>query len=344
VEQLSEKRYTSTALGIAAQLVRSSIVALAGAISIACRDSSARGNTGPDPAGETAQPTAAASVDVVLPGVDSSAMTPRERHEWSSLVLELLAPCPNVPVSVAQCVQEGRACATCGQAAKWVAHLVRDGSSKEQIRHAYKQRFDPAGVRPIPVDGSPSRGPEDAPVVIVEFADFECPHCRLAVSLLDSVLAAHPDKVRLIYKSYTLSFHQRGEPAARAALAAGLQGKFWEMEHLLFDRQEHLDPSDLDRYAVLLRLDVPKWKADMDSPGIRERIEHDHTLGEDLKLKGTPAIYINGRELDVEADESLEGRVAAELGVAPHATGDAPADAVDASPPTPPVASGSKPR
>jgi protein-disulfide isomerase len=270
-------------------------------------------------------------------------MTPRERHAWSSLVQELLAPCPNVPVSVAQCLQEGRACGTCAQAAKWVAHAVRDGASDEQIRQAYKQRFDPAGVRSIPIDGSPSRGPEDAPVVIVEFADFECPHCRLAVSLLDSVLAAHPDKVRLIYKSYTLSFHQRGEPAARAAFAAGLQGKFWEMEHLLFERQEHLEPSDLDRYAVLLRLDIPKWKADMDSPAIKERIEHDHALGEDFQLKGTPAIYINGRELDVEEDESLEGRVAAELGVAPHPPGDATADAAAASQ-APPVASGSKPR
>jgi protein-disulfide isomerase len=311
---------------------------------IACRDSSARGSTGPDPTGESAQPAPAPVVDVVLPGVDSSAMTPRERHEWSSLVLDLMAPCPSVPVSVAECVRENRACGTCGQAAKWVARLVRDGSSEEQVRRAYKERFDPSGVRTIPVDGSPSRGPEDAPVVVVEFADFECPHCRLAVSLLDSVLAAHPDKVRLIYKSYTLSFHQRGEPAARAAFAAGLQGKFWEMEHLLFERQEHLEASDLDRYAVLLRLDVPKWKADMDSPGIKDRIEHDHALGEEFKLKGTPTIYINGRELDVEEDESLEGRVAAELGIAPRPASDPPADAVDAAPQTAPIASGSKPR
>jgi hypothetical protein len=81
----------------------------------------------------------------------------------------------------------------------------------------------------------------------------------------------------------------------------------------------------------------------MDSPAIKERIEHDHALGEDFQLKGTPAIYINGRELDVEEDESLEGRVAAELGVAPHPAGDATADAAAASQ-TPPVASGSKPR
>jgi len=331
-------------LRIAAHFVRAVVIALAAAIGVGCRDSSARGSTAPDPSGGGAL-TAAASADVVLPGVDSSAMTPRERHEWSSLVLELLAPCPSVPVSVAQCVQENRPCGPCSQAAKWVARLVRDGSSEEQIRHAYKQRFDPAGVRPIPIDGSPTKGPEDAPVVIVELADFECPHCRMAVSLIDGVLAAHPDKVRLVYKSYTLAFHQRGEPAARSAFAAGLQGRFWEMEHLLFERQEHLEPADLERYAVLLRLDVPKWKADMDSPAIKERIDHDHALGEELKLKGTPTIYINGRELDIEADESLEGRVAEELGVAPSPAAASPAPSTTPPPPqAPPVASGSKSR
>ena len=62
-------------------------------------------------------------------------------------------------------------------------------------------------------------------------------------------MAAYPGKVRLVYKSYTLPFHVHGEPAARAAFAAGSQGKFWEMEHLLFERQQHLEDSDLERYA-----------------------------------------------------------------------------------------------
>jgi protein-disulfide isomerase len=327
-------------LGILAHLARSTVIALAAAVGAGCRDSSARSNAIPDPSEEAGQPTAD-SVDVILPGVDTSAMTPRERHEWSSLVTQLLAPCPSVPVSVAQCVRENRACGTCGQTAKWVARMVREGSSEEQVRRGYKQRFDPAGVRPLPIDGSPSKGPDDAPVVLIEFADFECPHCRQAVSLLDGVLAAHEGKVRLVYKSYTLAFHQRGEPAARAAFAAGLQGKFWEMEHLLFERQEHLEQSDLERYALVLRLDVPKWRADMDSPGVRDRIAHDRALGEELKLKGTPAIYINGRELDIEQDESLEVRVASELGVPP-----APAADPLASPAAkaPPVASSAKPR
>ncbi len=346
LEQLPEKRYTSSALAIAATIRRSAVatlaLVLAGPLATGCHDPSARGSTGPDLAASPEVPEAAA--DVTLPGLDTSAMNARERREWSALVLDLLAPCPSVPVSVAQCVSEARACGMCTQAAKWTERQVLNGSSEEQIRRAYKQLFDPAAVRSLPVDGSPSKGPDNAPVVVVEFADFECPHCRMAVSLIDSVLAEHPDKVRLVYKSYTLPFHLRGEPAARAAFAAGLQGKFWEMEHMLFERQEHLEDSDLNHYAVLLRLDIPKWKADMDLPSIGDQIAHDRALGEELKLKGTPTIYVNGRELDIEADESLEGRVAAELGVASHPLL-VPPGASSAPPTLPsPVANDIKPR
>lgn len=296
---------------IALQLVAllALVVAVAGWSS--CRDSSANV---PEPQGSA---QAVEVKDVVLPGIDTSAMTPRERHEYSSLVSDLLAPCPNVPVSIAQCVQEKRACSACVQAAKSIAHAVREGASEEQIQAAFKARFDPSGQKVLPLAGSPSRGPDDAKVTIVEFADFECPHCRAAVPMIDAVMAAHPDKVKLVYKFVALPMHVRAEPAARAAWAAGQQGKFWEMEHLLFERQDHLEQGDLERYAHILKLDVAKWKVDMESTAAKDRLAEDHRLEEDLKLKGTPTLYVNGRELDFEADEILEERVASELGVAP---------------------------
>ena len=277
-----------------------------------CRDSTA--NTGAGASASASASAAGAEPEVNLPEVDTSAMTPRERRAWSALVGQLLAPCANVPVSLAQCVKEKRACGSCVQAAKWAARAVREGASSDLIEHAYKERFDPSSAKTLPLDGSPSKGPDGAPVVIVELADFECPHCALAVSEIDAVLAAHPGKVRLVYKSYTLPFHVHGEPAARASFAAGQQGKFWEMEHLLFQQQQHLEDADIERYARSLRLDIPKWKADMTSPAVKDRIAADHALGEQLKLKGTPTIYVNGRELDVEAGEVLEERVASELG------------------------------
>jgi protein-disulfide isomerase len=298
-------------LGTVRLLVPWLALVFAAGAGLGCRDSSASSVGGaPNAASAGASDVPA---EVTLPGVDTSPMTPRERRAWSALVAKLLAPCPTVPVSVAQCVREKRACGSCLAAAKWVARAVRDGATEDQIQHAFKERFDPGAVRSLPVDGSPTKGPDAAPVTIMEFADFECPHCREAVGQIDAVLAAHPDKVRLVYKSYTLPFHVHGEPAARAAMAAGVQGKFLEMEHLLFEHHQHLEDADLVRYAQMRRLEGPRFKAEMESAPEKNRIESDRSLGEQLKLKGTPTIYVNGRELDVEQDESLEDRVAGEL-------------------------------
>jgi len=300
--------------GLALRLAFVASAFVVGAFAAGCRDSKAGASS------SSSAPSASAAVevkDVVLAGVDTSPMTPRERHIWSSLVSSVLAPCPDVPVPVAQCVQEKRTCAACLQAAKWVARAVRAGASESQIERAYRDRYDPSTVHAFTVDGSPTRGPDDAPVTLVEFADFECPHCAAAVPLIDAVMQVHPGKVRLIYKTFTLPFHTRGEPAARAALAAGLQGKFWEMEHLLFERQQHLEDADLERYAQMLRLDMPRWRVDVSSATVSDAIAKAHKLGEDINIKGTPSIFINGRELDVENDEGLEERVAGELGVAP---------------------------
>jgi protein-disulfide isomerase len=293
------------------------LLGLAGAACSSCKDSSATTN---DPAVASASAQPAPEVkEVSLPGVETGAMTPRERREWSSLVGQLLSPCPSVPVPIAQCVLESRPCGACLQAAKWVARAVRDGAPEDAVRHAYRDRFDPSSVKTLPLAGSPSRGPESAPVTVVEFADFECPHCRAALPTVDSSFAAHQGKVRLVYKFVVLPMHTHAEAAARAAWAAGQQGKFWEMEHMLFERQDHLEPSDLERYAQMVGLDLAKWKADMQSAAAKDRLAEDRKLWEDLKLNGTPTLFVNGRELDVEADESLEDRVAGELGVPPVA-------------------------
>ena len=308
-------------------------LALAAALLSACKDGSSGSGTGDVPSAASGAGSAEPK-DVTLPGVDTSAMTPRERHEFSSLVTELFAPCTSVPVPLATCVLEKRACAQCPSAAKAIASLVRSGAPEEDIERAYKARFDPSTVKTLPLAGSPTKGPADAPVTVVEFADFECPHCRAAVPMVDAVLAAHPDKVRLVYKFVILSMHAHADAAARAAWAAGQQGKFWEMEHLLFERQDHLEQADLERYAQILKLDVGKFKMDMESPAAKDRIAQDRKLEDDLKLVGTPTIYVNGRELDIEADESLEDRVAGELGV-PSAAAPSAAPSGSGAPPAP---------
>jgi protein-disulfide isomerase len=240
-----------------------------------------------------------ASPEVSLAGVDTSSLTPRERREWASQVSELLAPCPETPVSIAQCVKEQRPCKTCLPAAQYLLKQVKAGRAKKDREDAFRMRFDASKVKTLSVDGSPSLGPPDAPVTIVEWADFECPFCRLVYPLLEDVVKRFDGQVRLVYKFYPLGSHPHGEIAARAAVAAMNQGKFWEMHHTLFDNQERLEQADLERYAKELRLDVVKFRKDLTSDETSARIEKDKQQAEGVGLEGTPMIFINGREVDL---------------------------------------------
>ena len=248
--------------------------------------------------GGTPPPAATASTNIELPGVDTHEFTARERHEFSEYVSELPAPCKDVAVPVAQCVREQRACSTCLLAAQTVAKAVRDGMSSDQVQALYKQRFDPAAARTIPVAGSPSRGPETAPVTLVEFADFECPFCQRVAPELDKLWEARKDRVRFVFKFMPIAMHPHGESSARAAAAAQLQGKFWEMHHALFANGQHLEQADVDGYASAAGLDVARLHADMTSAAVAERLAADKKLSDDLGVKGTPTIFVDGREYD----------------------------------------------
>jgi protein-disulfide isomerase len=253
----------------------------------------------------------AANVD--LPGIDAHDFTPRERHELSEYVTELPAPCATVAVPVGQCVIEKRPCAACQPATLAIAKAVRDGMTREQVQGLYKARFDPASVRDIPVDGSPSRGAGSAAVVIVEFADFECPFCQKMAPELDRLWEERKEKVRFVYKFLPLSMHPHGEVAARAAIAAQMQGRFWEMHHKLFADGQHLEDGDLTAYARSIGLDVDRFRADMAGAVASARIEADRKLADALGVKGTPTLFIDGREYDVKTDirEWVDGEIAA---------------------------------
>jgi thiol-disulfide isomerase/thioredoxin len=263
------------------------------------------GSTDPSPKAPVAM------VDV--PGVDTHDFTARERHEFSEYVAELPSPCSTVAVPIGQCVIEKRPCPACAPASLAIAKAVRDGMTREQVRSLYKARFDPASARTIPLDGSPSRGADGAGVVIVEFADFECPFCQKLAPELDQLWEERRDKVRFVYKFLPLAMHAHGEVAARAAIAAQMQGKFWEMHRKLFASGQHLEEADLAGYARAIGLDVDRFRVDMAGAAATARIEADRKLAETLGVKGTPTLFIDGREYDAKVDigEWVDGAIAA---------------------------------
>jgi protein-disulfide isomerase len=153
------------------------------------------------------------------------------------------------------------------------------------------ERFD------IPTEGAPARGPEDAPVTIVEFADFQCPFCARSVPLLDAVLRAYGEGVRLVFKHFPIDSHAYARGAALAAMAAQEQGKFWEMHDRLFAAGGRIDRQAAQRIAQEMGLDVQRFERDLESPELAQRLERDRQDGLAAGLTGTPTFYINGRRL-----------------------------------------------
>jgi len=152
-------------------------------------------------------------------------------------------------------------------------------------------------VYPVKPGDAPSKGPANAPLVLVVFSDFQCPFCKRIEPTLAQMEKHYRGKVRVVWKNFPLPFHASAEPAAEAAMAADAQGKFWPMHDKLFENNSALDRESLERYAAALGLDLPRFKADLDAGRYRARIEADKQEGTEVGVVGTPAVFINGRKI-----------------------------------------------
>lgn len=153
-------------------------------------------------------------------------------------------------------------------------------------------------IHNIPVGDSPVKGKKDAQVTIVEFIDFQCPFCSRFHPVINEVLAAYPDKVNFVLKHFPLSFHAQARPAAKAAFAAGEQGKYWEMVELLLENNKDLSEEKFADLAKQMGLNVEKFKKDLVEKDEKweQIINGDMFLAQQVEFKGTPTYYINGRK------------------------------------------------
>jgi protein-disulfide isomerase len=146
------------------------------------------------------------------------------------------------------------------------------------------------------------KGLPTAKVTLVEFADFQCPACQAYHPLLNEVFAQYPNDLRIVYRHFPLkTIHTTAVAAARASEAANLQGKFWEMHAKLFENQTawagKLTNSFFEKYAEELGLDVLKFKADLDSDLVKDKVENSYKDAVALGLSGTPTFYLNGKKI-----------------------------------------------
>lgn len=136
------------------------------------------------------------------------------------------------------------------------------------------------------------KGPETAPVTIIEFCDFKSLYCKQESGIVNQVLADYPGKVRLVYKHLPSSAQPEAQFAAEAAECAGEQGKFFEMADTFFAKQDKLDPASITRYVWNLRLDAKKFKECTDSGKYKAKVANDAQVASEFGIGNTPALFI----------------------------------------------------
>ena len=156
---------------------------------------------------------------------------------------------------------------------------------------------DRTKIETIAIGASPTRGSATAPVTVVVFSDFECPFCAKGELTLKELEEQYRGKVRVVFKNSPLPMHEHARLAAKAALAAGQQGKFWEYHDALFAQQDALDRAALDALAKKLGLDVARFDAALDGPALDAALDADLAEAKRVDVKGTPAFFVNGRNV-----------------------------------------------
>jgi len=146
----------------------------------------------------------------------------------------------------------------------------------------------------VPTEGSPSKGPANAPITIVEFSDFQCPFCGRVVPTMQEVMKDYDGKVRMVFRQHPLPFHPNAMPAAKASLAANEQGKFWEMHDKLFENQKDLSDDTITKIAKDLGLNMKKFNDSRNSTKFDAQIQDDIKFAEANGATGTPSAFING--------------------------------------------------
>lgn len=165
------------------------------------------------------------------------------------------------------------------------------------IRHVAGQLILPVGAR------DHARGPANAPVTLVEYGDYECPHCGQAHGVVQELEGLLSRRMRFVFRHFPLAtVHPHATLAAEAAEAAGAQGKFWAMHDALFENQDALEPEDLVRYAAALGLDVARFTHELGGHAHAAKVREDFLSGARSGVNGTPTFFINGVRHDGSYD------------------------------------------
>lgn len=171
--------------------------------------------------------------------------------------------------------------------------LILTSSASNKLRTIRIDR-----IYEISIENSPFLGPENAPVTIAVFDDYECPYCAKMENVFSQLLAKYPQELKLVIKHFPLRKHQNARQAALAVLAANKQGKFWEFHSQVFANHADLSVDKLDEIAESFELDMDQFRKDIMSKDVIALIVRDVREGRRIGVSGTPTVFINGKMVE----------------------------------------------
>jgi protein-disulfide isomerase len=249
---------------------------------------------------------AAGAVDwktsATLPGVDLNGLSAKQKASVLEILRERPCSC-GCSMKLAECRVMDPGCAYSTNLATTVVESVKAGKSKAETfaaldsskwAHLQERKILDDAVQ-IPVAGSPSVGPPNAKITIVEFSDFQCPYCAVAIGEINALLKTYPAQIRLIFKQFPLETHPQADLAAAAAIAAHKQGKFWPMHDAMFAHRDDLSRKSIMLLAKQNGLNMDKFESDIDSTEVRETVVRDVQDGDHAHVEGTPTLFISGQ-------------------------------------------------
>jgi protein-disulfide isomerase len=256
-----------------------------------------------------------------LAGVDFSGLTPAKKALALKALRAQACTC-GCDMKVAECRVKDPGCSfSRGLSSVTVGAIKAGKSADDAIAESKASKF---GTRPtpkllddpvpIPTLGSPSMGPANARITLVEFSDFQCPYCSKAVAQINATLKAYPNDVRLIFKQYPLDFHPQASVSASAALAAHQQGKFWALHDLMFANRSKLSRASILEWAKDIGLDMKRFTADVDSDATKKAVLRDQADGDKAGVEGTPTVFVNGQKYNGDlAPDAMKSVIDGEL-------------------------------
>jgi protein-disulfide isomerase len=245
-----------------------------------------------------ARAATALAVEKDVPPVDASALSPAARAELNRVLEDEFCGCGS-PHTLGQCLRTHADCRHSRRLAQVAAFEAGRGVTAAEIG-VELARYD-QGFR----DKRQSLQPDErqcrgkGPVTLVEFSDFECPHCAIVRPQLEKFAQDNEAKVRLCWMSFPLTQHPNAMPAAQAALLARDRGKFWAVHDALFENQRRLSPDVIQEILQKAGLPPADWKKALAAPTYREQAETQRAAGVAGGVDATPTVFVNGRKLDL---------------------------------------------